>query len=119
MFLTHYSRTAVQAVFHFIDYLLQLSEAYTKQLSNEIRPIIREETELMELYNKENASPTIKNAFDLEWEKGVQQGLEQGLEQGVKKVVVEMLRKRMPTDLIAEVTHLEKEEIEKMREMLQ
>ncbi|MDW0113135.1 transposase [Sporosarcina saromensis] len=77
----------------------------------------------MELYNKENASPTIKNAFDLEWEKGVQQGLEQGLEQGlkqgVKKVVVEMLRKRMPTDFIAEVTHLEKEEIEKMRETLQ
>ncbi|WP_339254342.1 hypothetical protein NSQ43_07315 [Sporosarcina sp. FSL W8-0480] len=119
----NYSRTAIQAVFHFIDYLLQLPEAYTKKLSNEIRPIIREETELMELYNKENASPTIKNAFDLEWERGVQQGLEQGLEkgleQGVKKVVLEMLRKGTPTEFIAEVTHLEKEEIEKMREMLQ
>lgn len=115
----NYSRTAVQAVFHFIDYLLQLPEAYTKQLSNEIRPIIREETELMELYNKENASPTIKNAFDLEWEKGVQQGLEQGLEQGVKKVVMEMLKKGTPIEFIAEVTHLEKEQIEKMREMLQ
>ncbi|MCG7333685.1 hypothetical protein MHZ95_00170 [Sporosarcina sp. ACRSM] len=73
----------------------------------------------MELYNKENASPTIKNAFDLEWEKGVQQGLEQGLVQGVKKVVLEMLRRGTPTEFIAEVTHLEKEEIEKMREMLQ
>lgn len=115
----NYSRTAVQAVFHFIDYLLQLPEAYTEQLSKEIRPIIRKETELMELYNRENASPTIKNAFDMEWEKGIQQGLEQGLEQGVKKVVVEMLRKGTPIDFIAEVTHLEKEEIEKMREMLQ
>lgn len=73
----------------------------------------------MELYNKEKASPTIKNAFDLEWEKGVQQGLEQGLEQGVKKVVVEMLRKGTSSDFIAEVTHMDKEEIEKMREMLQ
>ena len=111
----NYSRTAVQAVFHFIDYLLQLPEAYTKQLSEEIRPMIRKETELMELYNKENASPTIKNAFDLEWEKGVQQGLEQG----VKKVVMEMLKKGTSTEFIAEVTHLEKEEIEKMRERLQ
>lgn len=111
----NYSRTSVQAVFHFIDYLLQLPEAYTNQLSKEIRPIIREETELMELYNKENASPTIKNAFDLEWEKGVQQGLEQG----VKKVVVEMLKKGTPTEFIAEVTHMDREEIEKMREMLQ
>ncbi|MCG7333686.1 Rpn family recombination-promoting nuclease/putative transposase [Sporosarcina sp. ACRSM] len=32
----NYSRTAIQAVFHFIDYLLELPEAYTKQLSNEI-----------------------------------------------------------------------------------
>ncbi len=65
----NYPRTAVQAVFHFIDYLLQLSEAYTKQLSEEIRPMIRRE---MELYNKENASPTIMNAFDLELEKGIE-----------------------------------------------
>ncbi len=73
----------------------------------------------MELYNKENASPTIKNVFDLELEKGIEQGLEQGIEQGVKKVVLEMLRKGTSTDFIAEVTHLEKAEIEKLREMLQ
>ncbi|WP_413058334.1 Rpn family recombination-promoting nuclease/putative transposase [Sporosarcina sp. 179-K 3D1 HS] len=119
----NYSRTAVQAVFHFIDYLLQLPEAYTKQLSEEFRPIIREETELMELYNRENASPTIKNAFDLELERGIEQGIErgieQGLEQGVKKVVLEMLKKGLATDLIMEVTHLEESEIEKLREMLQ
>ena len=77
----------------------------------------------MELYNKENASPTIKNVFDLEWEKGVQQGqeqgLQQGLQQGVKNVVMEMLKKGTPTEFIAEVTHLEIGEIEKMRELLQ
>lgn len=33
----------------------------------------------MELYNKENASPTIMNAFDLEWEKGIQQGKIEGI----------------------------------------
>lgn len=64
--------------FPIIDYLLQLPETYTKQLSEEIRPMIRKEAELMELYNKENASPTIMNAFDLELEKGIEQGI--GLE---------------------------------------
>ncbi|MFC5591240.1 hypothetical protein ACFPRA_20365 [Sporosarcina soli] len=72
----NYPRTAVQAVFHFIDYLLQLPETYTKQISEEIRPMIRKEAERMELYNKENASPTIMNAFDLELEKGIEQGIE-------------------------------------------
>lgn len=47
--------------------------------------MIREETELTKLYYRENASPTIKNAFDLELERGREQEIEQGLEQGVKK----------------------------------
>ncbi len=38
----------------------------------------------MELYNTENASPKIMNAFDLELEKGIRQGIEQGLEHGIE-----------------------------------
>ncbi|MEK5040341.1 Rpn family recombination-promoting nuclease/putative transposase [Sporosarcina sp. FSL K6-3457] len=110
-----YPRTAVQAVFHFIDYLLHLPEVYTKRLSEEIRPMIRKETELMELYNKENASPTIMNAFDLELEKGIEQGIKQGL----KQVVVEMLKEGASIDFITKVTHLGEDEIEKLRKMLQ
>lgn len=37
----------------------------------------------------------------------------------MKKVVVEMLSRGTSTDFIAEVTYLDKEEIEKMRELLQ
>lgn len=32
----------------------------------------RQGRELMEMYNEENASPTIMNAFDLELEKGIE-----------------------------------------------
>lgn len=111
----NYSRTKVQAVFHFIDFLLQLAEAYTKQLSEEIRPMIRKETELMELYNKENASPTIMNAFDLELEKGIERGLEQGLEKGIefekRDITKKLILKNIALETIVEVTGLTLEEV--------
>lgn len=107
----NYSRTKVQAVFHFIDFLLQLPEAYTKQLSEEIRPMIRKETELMELYNKENASPTIMNAFDLELEKGIERGLEQGIEFEKRDITKKLILKNMALETIVEVTGLTLEEV--------
>ncbi|MFD1928818.1 Rpn family recombination-promoting nuclease/putative transposase [Sporosarcina siberiensis] len=129
-----YSRTAVQAVFHFIDYLLQLSEEYTKQLSEEIRPMIREETELMELYNKENAPPTIMNAFDLEFEKGlekgVEKGLERGLEQGLEKgkivgkmierhaIAQKLILEKLPLEMVSTATGLTLEEVKEIQEKL-
>ena len=118
----NYSRTAVQAVFHFIDYLLQLPEAYTKRLSEEIRPMIREETELMELYNKENASPTILNAFDLELEKGIEKGIEQGIEKGIefekRDITKKLILKNMALETIAEITELTLEQVKEIRKTL-
>ncbi|WP_203246540.1 Rpn family recombination-promoting nuclease/putative transposase [Sporosarcina beigongshangi] len=110
----NYSRTAVQVVFHFIDYLLQLPEAYTKQLSEDIRPMIRKETELMELYNKENASPTILNAFDLELEKGIEQGIEFEKRDITKKLIL----KNMALETIAEITELTLEQVKEIQKTL-
>lgn len=122
----NYSRAAVQAVFHFIDYLLQLPEAYAKQLSEEIRPIIREETELMELYSKENAPPTIMNAFDLEFEKGIAKGKIEGKLEGelegkiierraiAKKLIVE----KLPLETISTATGLTLDELKDLQEKL-
>ena len=107
-----YSRTAVQATLHFVDYLLQLPEEYMKQLSVEIRPIIREEKELMELYNKENSSPTIMNTFDLELEKGIEQGIEQEKRGIAKKLIL----KNMPLATIVEVTGLTLKEVKEIQE---
>lgn len=42
----------------------------------------------MEMYNEENASPTIMNAFDLELEKGIEQGIELEKREIAKKLIL-------------------------------
>lgn len=109
-----YPRTAVQAALHFIDYLLQLPKSFTEQLSAEIRPIIRKETELMELYNKEDASPTVRNAFDLEFQKGIEQGIDREKSDVTKK----LLLNNIPLETIINVTGLSLEEIKRIEQTL-
>lgn len=117
-----YSRIAVRATLHFVDYLLQLPEEYMKQLSEEIRPIIRKETELMELYNKENASPTILNAFDLEWEKGIQQGKREGkIEEKIEErhaIAQKLIIEKLSLEMISTVTGLTLDEVKMIQEKL-
>lgn len=113
-----YPRTSVQAAFHFIDYLLQLPESYTKQLSEEIRPIIRKETKLMELYNKENASPTIMNAFDLEFVKGIEKGKIEGKIEGKiaerNAIALKLMEEQLPLEKISAITGLSLEEVKEI-----
>ncbi|WP_306798642.1 hypothetical protein [Oceanobacillus saliphilus] len=47
-----------------------------------------------------------------------EKGKEKGKEIGKKEVAMEMLKKGLSMDLIAEVTHLDIEEIEKLKEQL-
>ena len=49
--------------------------------------------------------------------KGIEQGIEQGIAEGKREVVLEMLKKGLPLDIIAEVTHVDKEEIEQLRKL--
>lgn len=115
-----YSRTAIIAVLYFIDYLLQLPEELTERLSKEIGPAIRKEQGLMELYNEENASPTILRSFAEQWDEGVEkgraEGLERGLKQGIslekKKIAKKLKAEKMPKEMIAEVTGLSLDEVE-------
>ena len=55
-------------------------------------------------------------------EKGIKKGKEigkkEGEAQGVKKVAIEMLRKGLAVELIAEVTHMNIDEIKKIKEQL-
>lgn len=48
------------------------------------------------------------------WE---QKGIQKGIEQGIKKVVLEMLREGFSVDVIAKITELDKEAIEKLKEL--
>lgn len=119
-----YSRTAVAATFYFIDYLLQLPEEETKKLSKELGSEIRKERGLMELYNEENASPTIFNSFaeqlDRGFEKGIEQGIEQGVELGMeqssKNIAKRLIAEKMPLETIANVTGLSLDEVKALED---
>lgn len=107
----NYSRTAVAATFYFIDYLLQLPEEETKRLSKELGPEIRKERGLMELYNEENASPTVINSFAEQLDRGFAKGREQGIEQSSKNIAKKLMAKGMPLETIADVTGLSLDEV--------
>lgn len=81
----------------------------------------QEEEELMREINQlDNAEEFTK--LPNSWEergirKGIEQGIEQGIAEGKREVVLEMLKKGLPLDIIAEVTHVDKEEIEQLRKL--
>lgn len=110
-----YPRTAVQAVFHFIDYLLKLPKDLEQQLAEAMYPILGEEKKLMELYNKENASPTIANAFEMERVEGRLEGRSEGKMEGRIEerlhLVQNMLKKDWSLEDIMDLTGLSEEEL--------
>ena len=130
-----YLDVEIQAAIYFIDYLLRLPEELTHKLYNTLTPIIQEEGNDMVQFNSGEWGPTMEAVFaklrenaervGLEQgiergiEQGLERGIEKGLEQGVKKVVIEMLKEGAPIDFIARVTHLEQDQIERLRETLQ
>lgn len=111
-----YSDLEVQAVIYFIDYLLRLPEDLVEQLYNSLTPIIQEEGKTLihtewSPTNSGGWSPTMDAIFARVQENAEKVGMEKGLEQ----VVIEMLKKGFTLDLIAEVTHLERAKIERLR----
>ncbi|SHG81607.1 conserved hypothetical protein (putative transposase or invertase), partial [Ornithinibacillus halophilus] len=51
------------------------------------------------------------------WEKrGYRKGREEGREEGKYEVIMNMLKKNFPIEMISEATNVAKEEIEKMRD---
>jgi len=118
-----YSDVEIQAAIYFVDYLLRLPEELTQKLYNTLTPIIQEEGNNMVQFNSGEWGPTMDVVFARIRESaeriGLKQGIEQGIEQGVKNVVLEMLKKGFTTDLIIELTHLEEDKIEELRETLQ
>ena len=47
-------------------------------------------------------------------QKGIAQGMQQGMQNGIAQVAKEMKQNKMPMDVIMEVTHLTKEEIDNL-----
>jgi len=71
----------------------------------------KEEEKLMEEINQQD-NPEKFTQLPISWE---EKGIRKGKEQELKKVVLEMLKEELPIDLIAKVTHMDKEAIEDLR----
>ncbi|BAQ11109.1 hypothetical protein OXB_2638 [Bacillus sp. OxB-1] len=114
-----YSRTAVQAILHFVDYLLRLPKEYEQQLAETMHPVLGKEKELMELYNKENAPPTIANAFEMERMEGMKEGMKEGELKGKmeerRNIARKLLEQQLPIETIIAATELSVEEVEALR----
>ena len=68
----------------------------------------------MELYNKENAPPTIMNTFDLEFEKGKIEGKIGERHTIAQKLILE----KLPLEMVSTATGLTLEEVKEIQKML-
>ena len=76
--------------------------------------------ELMETISTQAEQQFVSTAQRLEYrgiEKGIEQGIEKGIEKGMRKTAMKMIIKGYSNILIAELTDLDKTEIESLREL--
>ncbi len=85
-------------IYGFFERYLQLNEQKEHQLMEDIKKLPNAE-EIMEL--------------PISYE---EKGIRKGIEKGVKKVALELLKKGSSVDFVAEVTQLNKREIERLKE---
>ncbi len=103
-------------IYGFFETYLKLTERQEEAVMEEIKQLDNAD-KIMELpisYEERG----IAKGKEIGEKVGKEIGREIGKQIGIKEVALEMLRKGMSVELIAEVTHLEKEEIERLRETL-
>jgi len=112
-----YRRKCV-ALLYFIDYLLKLATAISKQLIRDVKEEIRGEEEMLHLF-KENLPPTLAGVLELARQEGFKQGFEQGFkqgyEQGMKQIITGLIEKGAEDEWIAEVAKLPEAKIREIR----
>lgn len=95
-----YERQDIINLFRFIDWILDLPEALKRAFRDEL-----------ELYERENQMPYVTSIERM----GIEQGIEQGEDRATQKIALNMLRKHIPLETIAEVTGLKIEQLQELR----
>jgi len=113
----------VQVKIEFLKMLtrMQLDPARTRFINDFFEQYVKldakEEVEFMREVNE------LKNAGEFtqlpnSWEdRGIRKGIVQGIEAGKQEVALEMLKEGLSIDVISKVTHLDKEAVEKLKEL--
>ena len=69
----------------------------------------------MQLYNKDNASPTIASAFERERIEGKAEGEIIGDAEARREIAYNLLKQNLPIEMIMNVTELSLEEIQELQ----
>ncbi|MEN1967760.1 DUF4351 domain-containing protein [Lentibacillus sp. N15] len=107
-------------IYGFFETYLTLSDEQEEELMKEIKQLDNAD-KIMELpisYEERGIEKGKELGKELGKEIGKEIGKELGKKNGIKEVACEMLKKGMSIGLIAEVTHLDKEEIEELKKNL-
>ncbi|TCP29424.1 putative transposase/invertase (TIGR01784 family) [Scopulibacillus darangshiensis] len=111
-----YKRKEINALFYFIDFLLEIPLEMTSDLLRDITPLIDKEAILMNQAMNSEPSPTLKEFLDMkrvEWKReGNLEGKIEGKIEGKKEMARAMFKEDIPFALILRITGLSKEELE-------
>ncbi|WP_147404989.1 hypothetical protein [Oceanobacillus halophilus] len=89
----------------------QMAEENAKLPKEEARKLFKNPNVYYEKGKKEGIEEGI--------EKGIEQGLEQGIEHGIKKVITNMLQKGFSDEIIADLSGVDREEIERIKKEME
>lgn len=107
------SQEYIQPLLYFIDYLLEVPEEMTRELQEEIGPMIGKEASYMERAMYPDP-PTLKPFID-EWR---QEGKAEGIAEGTKKIAMSMLKKGYSAKEIMELTNLTEKELDELKKQI-
>jgi hypothetical protein len=107
-----YERQDILNLFRFIDWILELPEGLKQSFRDEL-----------EEYEREQQMPYVTSIERMGIEQGIEQGIERGIERGIeqgrdserKTIALNMLRKNIPLETIAEVTGLSIDRLQELQ----
>jgi predicted transposase/invertase (TIGR01784 family) len=95
-----YERQDILNLFRFIDWILELPEDLKRSFRDDL-----------EEYERENQMPYVTSIERM----GIEQGIEQGEDRATQKIALNLLRKNIPLETIAEVTGLTIEQLQQLQ----
>jgi hypothetical protein len=99
-----YERQDILNLFRFIDWILELPEDLKRSFRDEL-----------EEYERERQMPYVTSIERMGIEQGIEQGIEKGRDRERQAIALNLLRKNIPLETIAEATGLAIEQLQQLQ----